>query len=185
MEQSTITNSPPASGDGAGSSATQVQDRAREVAEQAQEKAQHASERVREQLSERLSQAGERVTGAASDMRSVASELRKQGKDQPARIAEQAADRAERIGGYLNESDADRLLHDVERLGRRRPWALGLGGAVLGLVSSRFLKASSAQRYHRVPEFDGNQDGAGRPRGVETIPSRSRILDGPPTGSGL
>jgi hypothetical protein len=182
---STITNSPPASGGGADASSTQVQDRAREVAEQAQEKAQHASERVREQLSERLSQAGERVTGAASDMRSVAGELRKQGKDQPARLAEQAADRAERVGGYLRDSNADRLLHDVERLGRNRPWAMGLGGAVLGLMSSRFLKASSVQRYYRMPEFDGNEHGADRARGVETVPSRPRIVDGPATGSGL
>jgi hypothetical protein len=186
MEHSTITNSPPMS-DGQqtdGSGASDAHDRAREAAGQAQEKAQQAGDRIREQLSGRFTQAGEQVTTAASDIRSVADELRKQGKDQPAKIAEQAAERAERVGGYLRESDADRMLHDIEHLGRRRPWAVGVGGALLGLVASRFLKASSTQRYHRMPQFEGRESGPGRASGIETVPGRARIAD-PAPGSGL
>ena len=48
-----------------------------------------------------------------------AEELRKQGKDQPARLAEQAADRGDQLGSYLSEADADRILRDVEDFGRR------------------------------------------------------------------
>ena len=64
-----------------------------------------------------------------------------------ARYAEQAADRAERLGGYLHEADGDRILRDVEDFGRRRPWAVVAGGLALGFMASRLLKASSSERY--------------------------------------
>jgi uncharacterized protein YjbJ (UPF0337 family) len=128
-----------------------AQDGAEGVKEQAQEKLQEASgqarDRVREQVDQRSTQAGERVTSAAQDARSVGEELRRQGKDQPARLADQAADRAEKLGSYLQESDADRILRDVEELGRKQPWAVVAGGLALGFVASRFLKASSERRY--------------------------------------
>jgi hypothetical protein len=54
---------------------------------------------------------------------------------------------AEKVGGYLRGKDPDQLLHDVEDLGRRKPWAAGGTGLVLGLAASRFMKASSRQRY--------------------------------------
>jgi ElaB/YqjD/DUF883 family membrane-anchored ribosome-binding protein len=129
----------------------QAKDRVEEVKGQAQEKMQEASgqakDRVREQVDQRSTQAGERVASAASDARSVGEELRRQGKDQPAKLADQAADRAERLGSYLQESDADRILRDVEDFGRRQPWAVVAGGLALGFLASRFLKASSEQRY--------------------------------------
>jgi hypothetical protein len=128
-----------------------AQNGAEGVKEQAQQKVQEASgqarDRVREQLDQRSTQAGERVASAAQDARSVGEELRRQGKDQPARLADQAADRAERLGSYLQESNADRILRDVEELGRKQPWALVAGGLALGFVASRFLKASSQRRY--------------------------------------
>jgi len=133
----------------------QAKDRVEEAKEQAQEKVQEASgqakDRVREQVDQRSTQAGERVASAASDARSVGEELRRQGKDQPAKLAEQAADRAERLGSYLQESDADRILRDVEDFGRRQPWAVVAGGVALGFLASRFLKASSERRYQTQP----------------------------------
>jgi hypothetical protein len=143
------TSAPPGQ-DGAGQ---QVADKAQEVACQAQEKvgeaAQQAKGQLRTQLDQRSTQAGEQVTGTASDIRSVADQLREQGKDQPAKLAEQAADRAERLGSYLTESDPDRLLHDIEDLARRQPWAVVAGGIALGFAASRLLKASSSDRYQQ------------------------------------
>jgi hypothetical protein len=133
----------------------QAQDRVEEVKGQAQEKVEQASgqakDRVREQVDQRSTQAGERVASAAHDARAVGEELRRQGKDQPARLADQAADRAERLGSYLQESDADRILRDAEDFGRRQPWALVAGGLALGFMASRFLKASSQRRYASEP----------------------------------
>jgi len=99
-------------------------------------------------VDERSTQAGEQVRANASDVRTVAEELRKQGKETPAKLAEQTADRAEKIGGYLTESDGERILGDIEDFGRRNPWAAALGGLALGFAASRLLKASSSGRYH-------------------------------------
>jgi len=131
----------------------QAKDKAQEVAGQAQEKAQEAAGQakgqLRSQVDQRSTQAGERVGGLASDVRSVSETLREQGKDQPAKLAEQAADRAEKLGTYLKDSDSDRILGDIEDFGRRQPWAVIAGGVALGLVASRLLKASSSDRYQQ------------------------------------
>ncbi len=129
----------------------QAQQKAQEVAGQAQEKAQQATgqarDKVREQVDQRSTQAGEQVRTQADDIRTVGQQLREQGKDQPAKIAEQAADRAESLGSYLQDSDADRIIRDLEDFGRRQPLAVAAAGLALGFAASRFLKASSSQRY--------------------------------------
>jgi hypothetical protein len=127
--------------------------------DQAKQKAQEATGQaksaLRSQVDRRSTEAGEKVGGYASDVRSVGEQLRRQGKDQPARLADQAADRAERLGGYLKDNDADRILGDIEDFGRRQPWVVIAGGVALGLVASRFLKASSSRRYEQRRETAG------------------------------
>ena len=136
----------PTSAEG-GSTADQAKEKAKDQAQQA---AGQAKSTLRSQVDQRSTEAGERVGGMASDARSVSETLREQGKEQPAKLAEQAADRAERLGDYLKSSDADRILQDVEDFGRRKPWAVIAGGVALGLVASRFLKASSTRRYEQT-----------------------------------
>lgn len=154
MEQATT---PQASGG-------QAKDKAQEVAGQAQEKAQEAAGqaqgKLREQVDQRSTQAGEQVASTAQDVRTVGEELRKQGKDKPAQLADQAAERAERLGSYLKESDADRILGDVEDFGRKQPLAIVAGGLALGFLGSRFLKASSQKRY---------EASAGQPRATSGV----------------
>src|SRR3954468_15102574 len=161
--------------------------------EKAQEAATEAKGRVREQVDQRSTAAGEQVSSTAGDLRSVGEELRKQGKDTPAKLAEQAAQRTERLGSYLTESDADRILGDVEDFARRQPWAVVAGGLALGFAASRFLKASSSQRYQqrstqrdpaapRLPlpsSGDGAGNGAG-PGAAHTTPQ-----EGHPAGAGV
>ncbi len=156
-----------------GQGADGVQDKAKDAAGQVQEKAQEKAQeaagqakgRVRDQVDQRSTTAGEQVHSAAQDARSVAEELRSKGKEQPAKYAEQAADRAERLGSYLKDSDADKILGDVEDFARRQPMAILAGGLALGFAASRFLKASSAKRYEasgaRSRGFSG-QVGNGR-----------------------
>ena len=150
--------------DKAGEVAGQAQDKAQQVAGQAQEKAQEAAGqakgRAREEIDRRSTEAGEQVSSTAQDLRSVGDTLREQGKDTPARLADQAAERAERVGGYLKESDADRILNDVEDLARRQPWAVALGGIALGFAAARFMKASSSQRYQQRSASQGASSSA-------------------------
>jgi hypothetical protein len=124
--------------------AGQAKEKAQEAAGQAKEK---ADSKVREQVDQRSTQAGEQVTSTADDLRSVGEQLRSQGKDTPAKFAEQAAERTERLGSYLRDSDSDKILSDVEDFARRQPWAVVAGGLALGFAASRFLKASSSDRY--------------------------------------
>jgi hypothetical protein len=139
--------------DGDGGVKEQAQEKMQDVREQAGEQARQAAgqarDRVREQLDQRSTQAGERVSEQAGDLRSVADQLREHGKAGPARIAEQAAERTERVGSWLTESDADRILSDVEDFARRSPMAVAAGGLLVGFVASRLLKASSGQRYEQ------------------------------------
>jgi ElaB/YqjD/DUF883 family membrane-anchored ribosome-binding protein len=132
---------------------------------------------MRSQVDQRSTEAGQKVGGFASDVRSVGDQLRQQGKDRPAKLADQAADRAERLGRYLTQSDAERILSDVEDFGRRQPWAVIAGGAALGLVASRFLKASSSRRYEQWTESSSRLPA----RTTDVSPTASGIHPGPVT----
>jgi hypothetical protein len=127
-----------------GNSASELKGQAQE---KAQEAAGEAKGRARRLVDERSTQVGEQISTQAGDLRSVGEQLRAQGKDQPAELADKAAERVESFGGYLSRADADTLLDDVEDFGRKNPWALALGGVALGFAASRLLKASSTQRY--------------------------------------
>jgi ElaB/YqjD/DUF883 family membrane-anchored ribosome-binding protein len=124
-----------------------------EVREQAADQARRAGDKAREQIraqvDQRSTQVGEQVSRQSGDMRAVGEQLRNQGKDGPARVADQVAERTERVGTWLKESDGERILRDVEDFGRRNPWAIAAGGAAIGFMASRMLKASSSRRYEQ------------------------------------
>jgi ElaB/YqjD/DUF883 family membrane-anchored ribosome-binding protein len=138
-----------------------AEDKAKEVASQAQDRARDAAHqargRVRDEVDRRSTEVGDRIGAGAGDARSVADELRKQGKEAPARYVEQAADRVERLGGYLRQSDGDHILRDVEDFARRRPWAVAVGGLLAGFAASRMLKASSGERYRATGGAHGTR----------------------------
>jgi hypothetical protein len=133
------------------STTDQVKDQVRDKAQVAQDKARstlgQARGQLRDQVDQRSTQAGERLTGTAADARSIADELRRQGKDAPARMVDQVAGQAERLGDYLKDASGDHILRDVEDFARSKPWLVAAGGLVVGFAGSRFLKASSSRRY--------------------------------------
>jgi hypothetical protein len=137
--------------DTGGSATDQVNDQLRDKTQLAQDKTRgalgQARGALRNQVDQRSTQAGDQVQSAAQDVRKVAEQLRGQGKDTPARMAEQVADRAESFGSYLRDADGERLLGDVEAFARRQPWLVAAGGLALGFAASRFLKASANRRY--------------------------------------
>ena len=134
-----------------GGEQSQAQEKVKDAAGQAREKAQEGAERAREglrgQVDQRSTQAGQQVRQQSDDIRSVAQQLREQGKEGPAKLADQAADRAQKVGSWLEDSDGDQILGDVEDFARRNPWAVALGGLALGFAASRVLRASSTDRY--------------------------------------
>ena len=134
----------------------QVKERVGEGAQQIQQKASEAKGKTREQLRQqvdsRSTQAGEQMTRTGSALRQTAQQLRGDQQEQQAKILEGVAERTDRFGRYLTETDGDRMLRDVERMARQRPWLVAGGGMVLGFIAARFTKASSSRRY----EADGN-----------------------------
>ncbi len=152
--------------------AEQAKQQAQQVAEQAREKATQATEQargqIRSQIDQRTTDAGHKLSSTLGDIRTVGEQLRDQGKETPARLAEQVAERGERVASYLESADTDQLLGDVEEFARRNPWAVAAGGAILGFAASRFLKASSRQRSTRTalpPGYGSGMPAAGRSYG--------------------
>jgi hypothetical protein len=144
------------------STTEQVKERVSDGAQQVQQKAveakQQTRERVRQQVDARASQTGEQVSKTGSALRQTAQHLRNDQQEQQAKVLEAVADRTEQFGRYLSQTDGDRLLRDVERLARQRPWVVAGGGAILGFLAARFTKASSRRRYD---EADGNGTSVG------------------------
>jgi hypothetical protein len=135
----------------------QVQDKAETAQEKVKEGAQQAQSRAREQIDQRSTQAGEQVSATAQALRSTGEQLREQGQEPQAKAAERVAHHAERLGGYLSDSDADRLLRDAEDFGRRQPLAVMAAGVAIGFAASRFLKASSRNRYERPTDVNRSE----------------------------
>lgn len=138
-----------------GTATDQAREKAQEVGSQAKEKAQEAGaqarSRVRDELDRRSTEAGSQAGTTAQALRDTSSRLREQGNEPIAKGLEQVADRVERAGGWLRDSDGDSILRDVEDFGRRNSLAVMAGGLVVGFAASRLLKASSRRRYESRP----------------------------------
>jgi hypothetical protein len=171
MAMTEVRETPTAGGAGA---SDQAKERAQQAAGQAHEAAGKAKDRVTVEVDRRSSQAGASLQSTASDARSVAEELRGRGKDKPAQVAERAAEQVDRIGGYLQASDGERILRDVEAFGRRNSWTVAAGGLALGFAASRFLKASSSRRYQEAAAT-----GSASPRIPDRVPAWPSDIQGP------
>ena len=134
-----------------GSTADQAKEKVQEAAEQVQQKAVEvkgqAGDRVRRELDTRSTEAGTQLGQTADAMRRTGDQLREEGNEAPAKVVTAVADRAERLGSYMTRADADQMIRDVENFARRQPLLFAFGGATLGFLASRFMKASSSSRY--------------------------------------
>jgi ElaB/YqjD/DUF883 family membrane-anchored ribosome-binding protein len=124
-----------------------VQEKAQQAKEQVQQATGSAQDRIREQVDTRSTEAGHQVDSVGQAMRTAGEQLRGQGNELPAKVVEQLAQRAEQLGGYLRESDADLILGDLEGFARRQPWVVAAIGLAVGVAGARFLKASGRRRY--------------------------------------
>lgn len=118
-----------------------------QLSAKAHELGEDVSFQVREQLDQRSTQAGEQMQAMSHALQSGIEQLRSEGKDVPAKVMTQLAERADDLGTYLQSSQADQMLMDLERFARRRPWVTAGVGVLAGFVASRFVKASADRRY--------------------------------------
>lgn len=103
------------------SDAKQARAKARERTQQLR---QQGGTRLREQIDTRRTQAGERATSLAQALRTTGEQLRGQGEETQAKVIDRLAERAERLGGYLSASDAERILGDLRSFRQRATSAL-------------------------------------------------------------
>jgi hypothetical protein len=101
------------------------------------------SDLARDQVDQRSTQAAETVASTAGDVRAVGETLRDRGNDTAARVVEQAAEYAQQAADYLRDTGPNDIISDVERMARKQPWAVALGGLVVGFAASRVLRSSA------------------------------------------
>ena len=126
--------------------AAEAREAGKQVAAEARDAGQQVAEDARraagEQIDKRSTLAGEKVGIAATDTRDIADHLRSKGREGPAKVADDAAQRMDRFAEYLRDADSERILSDIRRLGRTQPAALVAGAAVVGIIVGRVVKAS-------------------------------------------
>ena len=140
-----------------GQASTQVQEAASTAQEKAVELKEQGKSKLGETLDQRTNEAGVQARKMAQALRRSGEQLSNEGNgQQAAELAEGAADRIERLGGYLERTSGTELVRDVEDFARRRPWMVAGMGLVAGLAASRFLKASSERRYDGSVQAGGS-----------------------------
>jgi hypothetical protein len=121
-----------------GTGGDRLQDAAGSVADRV---AGTAQERVGSQVDTALTRAGDMIGQLAGAVRQSGDQLRDQ-QPQVAGFVDTAAGQADRFAEYLRGANVQDVVRQTEDFARRQP-AIFLGGALaLGLVASRFLKAS-------------------------------------------
>jgi hypothetical protein len=147
----------------------QASEKAQEAVSVAQDKASDLREqgvqRFREQFDQRSNEAGGQMRSFAGALRRAGGDMQTEGNGNAAQWSDQAADRVERLGAYLERTSGDDVLRDIEDFARRRPWMLAGVGMLAGLAAARFMKASSERRY------DGGRSSL--PSSRPALPSRT------------
>jgi ElaB/YqjD/DUF883 family membrane-anchored ribosome-binding protein len=118
---------------------------------------------VQRQVGQRSAQLGDQIGAASHTIRQVAEQARIDGNDQQARLADEAAKRAERVSNYLGDVDPERLMADAEDFARRQPWLVAGVGLIAGFVLARSLKASSGRRSTRLYRGNGMTNAMAEP----------------------
>jgi hypothetical protein len=118
---------------------------------------------VRDQVGQRSAQLADQVDSASETLRRVAEQSRLGGNAQHARLADQAAQRGERLSSYLQDVEPERLISDAEDFARRQPWLVAGAGLMVGFVLARSLKASSGQRWQAQYGSSRASNGEHRP----------------------
>lgn len=166
----------------------QGQQLASQARQQASELATRGGEQIKSQLANQKHEASQRMLPVQAALRETAQQLRKQGQASTASYTDSAADRVERVSGYLRETDVDEITDEVRGFARRRPAVYLSAAAALGFLATRFLKSSSqAQQGQGYGEY-GSQGATSRttvahgtgatalpPGSAEGIPSTTTV----------
>lgn len=145
----TIRTSTPTQHDEASTGQSGIASVADTAAEKGGELIDQARTTATSQANSQKQRAAQGLTSAADAMRQVSEQMR---LHEPglANATEMAAERTQDIARYLQQTDVNDMIRGVEDFARRQP-LLFLGGAfAIGLVASRFLKASGTSQQEQL-----------------------------------
>lgn len=117
-----------------------------------------------DQIDRRSTDLGNTVNEHVTNLRSMGGTLRDQGQNSTANLIDAAADRLGSISTYLQQTDGDRIVHDVESFARKQAVLTGAIGLIGGFIAARVLKASASERYRTYgydSAFDESASGYG------------------------
>jgi hypothetical protein len=108
---------------------------------------------VRHRLDNGMHKAGEKLGAAVHNLNEVAEQLDEHGNSATGNMLRSATEPVQRITDYLEGTSSEQFISDANRYAKEHMWTVIAAGALLGIVASRFVKASlagSQQRYESM-----------------------------------
>jgi hypothetical protein len=129
-------------GDHAATAAGDVKDtavgQAQQVKDETVRQAKDVAAQAQSQLKEQARAQSQRASANLHDLGDELRQMAQAGTGGPAsQLADQAADRAHQLGGYLENREPGDIVDDMRHWARQRPGAFLAGAAVLGLAVGR------------------------------------------------
>lgn len=114
-----------------------AQEQQRTVKDEAVDLRETTRGRLGQEVDRRSTEIGSAAREVATAVRGSSSRLRAEGKELPATVAEKAAQGLERARSYLEGSDPQRIMADVDDVARRMPWVVVGAGVLAGFGLAR------------------------------------------------
>jgi hypothetical protein len=130
----------------------------------ATETASSAGDMVRQRADDQYHRLGQRLDDIVKNLNQVADGLDKGGSPGTSNIVHGATRQVERVSGYVQGTSAEDVLSDANRYAKQHPWTVIIGGVIVGLAASRFVKAA-------MPSMGGESEG-GSPTGSRVSQQR-------------
>ena len=148
-----------------------AEEKARDLGSKARHKMDEVGEAAGRTVADGASRAGERLRSVAGALRAASDTLDEEGEGWLAQYARERASQVDDMSGYLGESDASRMVSDIEEKARANPAAFLGGTLATGFVVGRFLRSSSrrSETTGEAPASAVAQRTASRERDAETV----------------
>jgi hypothetical protein len=122
-----------------------ARDKGAELEETAGRKVDELKESAVRRTDELTTRMGARIETLARALRRAGDGMREEGEPRFAEMTDQAANRVERFGSYLEGQNPREMMEDIERSARRHPAYFVAGSFAVGLLIARFLRSGEPE----------------------------------------
>ena len=138
-----------------GSAREQVRQAKDKVVHQARTTLRDARDRAGSTFTQGRQQAADQLGGIGSAFHRTSETLRGEDQARFADVADNVAQRIDRMADYLRDSDGRTIARDIESLARRQPALVFAGAFAIGVLAARFFKSSTPQYRSEFEEEEG------------------------------